>query len=158
MKILIVEDDYTYFADLKLDLEGDREFARRGLKVILVESEREFGEKFEDIAEAQYDFAIIDVMVKWEGRETNRKRPDEEVLKGGYYRAGFRCLKKLRADPRTSSLRVVVHSNLDEQHMGELASQLNKYTRFIPKSGSSEDLFKVLRSWMAAPAIQGSKT
>jgi CheY-like chemotaxis protein len=151
MKILVIEDDYPYFAELKNDLEHDREISREGLEIVSIESERQFRESFEDIARAGFDFAIVDVMVKWEGREPDHKRPPKEVLEDGYYSAGFRCLQMLRDDPRTKALRVILHSNLDEPHMGELRNNYaNDYTKYVAKSGSAEDLLKVLHSWKLA--------
>ena len=160
MRILVIEDDYEYFAVLRDDLETDSELSKHSLDIMSIESEREFLDRFEEIAEGAFDFVIMDVMVKYEGREPDQRRPSHEVLKGGYYRSGFRCLEKLRQDPRTRHLRVVVHSNLDEQHMGKLREQhKNDETQFVPKSGSSADaesakdsLLAVLHSWTAAPA------
>jgi DNA-binding NarL/FixJ family response regulator len=152
MNILLIEDDYNYFQELKSDLENDPEIARNGVQIVLIETERMFGEDFEKIAKAEYDFAIVDVMVKWEGRDSDRKRPSPDVLQGGYYRAGFRCLQTLRDDPRTSKLRVVVHSNLDERYMGDLRKEhTNPYTKFVPKSGSPEPLLDAVRSWIVEP-------
>lgn len=147
MRILLIEDDYQYSEEVRLDLSELMD-AGGPLKIDVITNEREFREQFNRLADCGYDLAIVNIMVKWERPNAEKKRPDEDVLTGGYYRAGFRCLDLLRRDPRTARLNVVVHSNLDAVFMKEfIENYINEYTKFVKKSGTAEDLLSIVRSW-----------
>lgn len=152
-KILLIEDDFLYSEELKFDLTDYFAGASIALRIDVISTEREFSERFEEIAKTNYDLIIVDVMVKWEGREREKKRPDSNVLEGGYYRAGFRCIDRLRADTRSAETKILVHSNLDKRFMGDFQEKHeNECTRFVPKSGSPEPLLDVLRQWIPVKA------
>jgi CheY-like chemotaxis protein len=154
MKILLIEDDNLYSDELTADLKEDQVISEGGLTVDLVSTERDFRDRFDTLAKANYDFVIIDVMVAWERARPDRRKPDPDVLEGGIYRAGFRCVDMLRRDRRTQDIPIVVHTNFQE---GRPALELReKYesplTKFVPKSGDKEPLLASIREWSLARA------
>ena len=151
MKILLIEDDNLYSDELETDLKADRAISESIPRIDLVSSEREFRERFEEIAEANYDFAIIDMMVLWERSRPDRKKPPQDVLDGGIYRAGFRCMDWLRKDSRTKDLPIVIHTNFSDREVPDLQKKYQgPLTRFLPKSGEKEPLLTLLREWLAS--------
>lgn len=144
MKILIVEDDYLFAEDMRQDILSNPKFS--GAQVDMVCTEQEFREKFEAIKQAQYDLFILDVMIRWEEPSPTQKPPAEDVLEEGYFRAGIRCLQKLRSDKATEHVPVVIHSNLDDKEIRDEMDRrkLNGVSQIVAKSGSPRELMDAL--------------
>jgi len=136
MKILIVEDDYLFAEEMKQDILAAPEF--QGAEVEVVGTEQEFRDGFEQIQQAGYDLIILDVMIRWVDPSPEARKPDEDVLEDGYFRAGIRCLQMLRQAEATKDTPVVIHSNLDEKGIRSTMEvrQVDGVSKIVPKSGS----------------------
>ena len=151
MKILIVEDDYLFAEDMRQDILSNPKFA--GSQVDMVCTEQEFREKFADIIRAKYDLVILDVMIRWVEPSPEQKPPEDDVLEEGYFRAGIRCLQKLRGNDATKEIPVVIHSNLDDKKILEEMNRrgLNGVSKIVAKSGSARELMDALEN--ASPSV-----
>lgn len=105
MKLLVIEDDETQAADLVKALDTIREF--RPVEAVRIELERDFEERFEEIASQHFDLAIVDIMLEYQDPSPNMKQAP-----GLYDDAGFRCRKRLNEDPRTAHIPVIMLSVL----------------------------------------------
>ena len=103
MKVLIVEDDEDQAEDLEKTLRS----AFKGIKITRIELEREFLERFDEVAEGRYDLAILDMMLEWSDPAPNLPPPP-----GTFDEAGLRCHQKLKSDARTAHVPVLVLSVL----------------------------------------------
>src|SRR5262245_64704189 len=102
MRVLLVEDDF-------LQAEWLRESLRRNfssVEVVVVKNESSFREQISDLLESPPDLVLMDVMLRWcDPNPGSQPTPaPEEVRQGGYYRAGFRCLKLLLENEETSRI------------------------------------------------------
>lgn len=143
--IQIVEDDPLYSNELLLDI-GER-FGERVRLLPPITSEVEFERRFEEMTSAgALRLLLLDIMVRWARPEDNTAR-SQEVNENGYYKAGGRCLRKIRRDARTEGLPVILHSNLSEEAAWKMVKELSidrAHTEFVPKSGSAEALLEAI--------------
>ena len=137
---------------MRQDILSNSKFV--GAQVDIVSTEQEFREKFLEIRRAQYDLIILDVMIRWVEPSPDSKPIDDDVLADGYFRAGIRCLKKLRTDDATKEIPVVIHSNLDDKEIREEMNRrhLNGVSQIVPKSGSARELMEAMENAILPPA------
>ena len=145
-KILIVEDDYLFAEDMRQDILSNPKFA--DAEIDMVCTEQEFRENFLKITLAQYDLIILDVMIRWVEPSPEPKPIDDDVLADGYFRAGIRCLKKLRTVDATKEIPVVIHSNLDDKEIRDEMNRqhLNGVSQIVPKSGNARKLMDAVEN------------
>ena len=107
LRILLVEDDHLQRSYVKQALEDNLRVA-----VDTLCCEKNFIENFETIAANPPDLAVLDIMLMW-----SRPSKDEKDLPGPDItpeQAGLRCAARLRDDPRTSGVKVLLYSVLPE--------------------------------------------
>ena len=152
MKTLLIEDDY-YFGE---EIVGDLENAIPSLKgsFDIIRTEQQFKERLQGSEPLQFGFIILDVMLTWDNQSGGR--PPAEVVKGGYFEAGIRCLKQLREHPSTRSTPVIVHSARDTdqilQNILKERISMDGVT-VVPKSGDPEPLVSAVRQLQTSPDV-----
>jgi CheY-like chemotaxis protein len=141
MKILIVEDN-----SIQLEWMND-ELARRfpNAKIQECDTECGFRAAFEDIAADPPDVVLMDVMLNWTHPSENMVPRPPAVVEAGIWRAGIRCEKLLREDPRTKDIPVVLYTSLAESN---LAAELKDMPQasYLPKDSNFEPLVREIQS------------
>lgn len=101
--VYVIEDD-PFWRDWTVD------FLRANLDVVIkpVSTEKEFQDRFEEIAGDQPKCLILDVMLQWTEAALDASKPP-----GSFVEAGLRCYNKLMKDPRTKNTEVLLHTVLD---------------------------------------------
>jgi len=81
--------------------------------------ESDFRSGFNVIAENPPFLFLVDVMFPWTRPSAEMPSIPNDVVHGGVYRAGFRCLHQVSEDARTSQVPALVHSVLALQDVAE---------------------------------------
>jgi CheY-like chemotaxis protein len=129
MNILVIEDD----EDQAIDLEAALRIEFRDAVFTRIELEHEFVGRFEELASKHFDLAVIDVMLEWID-----PIPDAPARPGPFEDAGFRCRNKLKSDPRTAGIPIIMFSVLGRQ----VAPDIN----YVVKTDSFTGLIEKARS------------
>lgn len=145
MKILLIEDDYYFGREIIESLEAASPALQDSFETI--RTEQEFRERFSSSEPLHYDFIILDIMLRW-GDHSNQP---EDVVRGGYFQGGIRCLKVIRETPATRKVPVIIHSARDTEKI--TADALQKHisldgTTIIAKSGDPQVLVEHLSPMM----------
>jgi CheY-like chemotaxis protein len=140
MKILIVEDDPDDRAWIRRVLDEHFEVDR----FEEIDGESKFNERFEALAQAPPELVILDLMLKW---KSVALLSDEErgTSPGNFAEAGFRCHQRLRNDPRTSRVPVLLWTVVDTR-----PAQLPSDAVFVHKTHDASCLLRVVRSMVIA--------
>lgn len=150
MKILLVEDNHAYGDLLNEELKqafGSAEWLK---------SESDFRFAWTSILDKPPSIAIIDVMLKWDipRREKRPRAADAPDM----YRAGIRCARMLKNDPRTHNVPIVLYSVVDREDLESDLAELHENVTYLPKS-SPERLISIVRQltetsdWPEAPTV-----
>lgn len=114
MKILIVEDDHLQADWIRSGLADKKVI---GAKVEIIKTESEFQSRFEEIAINPPHVIVIDVMLRWCDPSRNMPTPPPQVKQHGFYRAGFRCQRKLESDERTKHIPIIFYTVLTGENL-----------------------------------------
>lgn len=139
-RVLVVEDDYLQAEWMQSTLSE----ALPGLQTERIATEYEFRCKVNSLTSAPPDVILLDVMLRWCDPDQDVKAPDDVRL-GGFYRAGLRCEKLLRANTETSSVSVILYTVLEERDLESELKKLSIYTIYIPKDSTSTQLVAAVR-------------
>jgi CheY-like chemotaxis protein len=141
-RILVVEDDSADADPIREQLQ-----ARFGARVDVISTEREFVDKFEEIATRPPDVIVMDVMLRW-----TRPSPDltEEsiparVREEGFYFAGLRCIDMLEQDSRTRKIPYVIYSGLDQNNFTKrvIHTKSDDLNRLVEEIAKVSDLARL---------------
>src|SRR5208283_1575579 len=112
LRVLLVEDDHVQRNYVRQALED-------GLRASVETKtcEWEFRRDFEVVASCPPDAAVLDVMLRWASPSSERAEPPEESTP---YHAGLRCARRLKEDPRTESVKVVLYSVLPKEDIPDI--------------------------------------
>src|SRR5215210_5563790 len=104
MRILIVEDDYFQVALMI----GELEEAFPGVKTEWIKTELDFNNQIDAIAADPPAAVIVDIMLRWTDPVPNISLPPATEAAEGFYKAGFRCEKKLAERETTKDIPVIL--------------------------------------------------
>ncbi len=112
LRIWLLEDDEPQ-ADVIIARLTDA-YGSAGLALTYLRTEAEFVSQL-DQSGAAPDVFIIDMLVRWTdpAPEAEMVPTPDEVQRDGYYRAGLRCIRRLRAKKETERSPVVLYTVLD---------------------------------------------
>ena len=153
MKVLIIEDDYL-----------DADFVYRNLKHAFraveldhIRTESEFLSRLDEIVEDPPDIFIIDVMLPWASPSEHIIEPPREVIEEHYYRAGFRCQRRLAEREETKNKAVIFYTALDRQDLEMDLGRLPRNVFHLRKHSDSEPLIRLIRALHSATALEQDK-
>lgn len=138
MYVLIVEDDNPQYEFISESV-GDMKFVSRFARV---STESEFYDRFEEFAADRPDVIVMDIMLRWTDPAPDMKPAPPEVAKDRFYRAGFRCVRRLIADPRTADIPIIIYSVLEVPD--DLPQRAN--VKFLSKNFDKKELEGELRA------------
>jgi CheY-like chemotaxis protein len=140
MHVLIVEDDYLQ-ADWLGQILRDQ---LSGVEIELIRNEQRFYDWLESLKSSPPDLVILDVMLRWTDPGSGISAP-EEVMKGGYYRAGLRCEKLLRQKERTRSTPVILYTVLEALDLAAETDGISDKSIYLGKSSNASPLIDVVQ-------------
>jgi len=145
MQILIVEDDYLQASNMEEALL--RNFPES--KVRCLRSEYAFIKDLESIRSEPPDMVLMDIMLRWSEPTPDTPPAPEEISRGGFFRAGIRCLTLLLQSSETNRVPVVLYSVLERIDVVEELGPLPDHVLFLRKDADDEILVRHLRSLLA---------
>jgi DNA-binding NarL/FixJ family response regulator len=138
--IVIVEDDPLQVESLKVSLA-----VLRNVQIIEIRTERAFRVGFDQLAAAQPDVVLMDVMLRWTDPAPNMEPPPDEVRSQKFYRAGLRCQKMLSQDDRTRDIPVCLYTVLERADLESELADLPANVVHIRKESDTRTLVESLR-------------
>jgi len=133
-RIIIVEDDHLQEGPLEEHLSR----AVQGAELVTFSTEREFRNYFPQLRERVPDLVVMDVMLRWSDPEPDAPLPPEEVVSGGYYRAGLRCAQLLAEDEKLRRVPVILHTILERGDLERDGQALPPNCTFVGKHSDLE--------------------
>jgi CheY-like chemotaxis protein len=86
-------------------------------------------------------------MIRWAERGDD-DMPDPEEVKGGYFRAGIRCLEAIRALQGGATIPVIIHSAQNEEQIRSKLREQNivdDHLAVVNKRGDFTKFFEAIR-------------
>lgn len=153
MKALLIEDDYYFAEEIVSDLETAVPDLRGQIEII--RTEKQLRDRLASSQPLQYQFIILDIMLTW----GDASPKPEDVVVGGYFKAGLRCLKLLRDHASSANTPVIIHSAREsEEIIKELRAENMSMDKivFVTKSGSPTALVEEVKaSLLPSPLSSG---
>lgn len=140
-EIVMVEDDHMQEGPLAEALE---ELAP-DLSVTVIANEEEFYSYLLKDPGIVPEVFVIDLMLRWAYPRPNAAPPPPEVLEGGFQRAGMRCVRKLRADPRYRHVPRILYTIVERSDLESSGQSLDSGTQFVRKSPDGDTLLRAVR-------------
>jgi CheY-like chemotaxis protein len=141
--ILIVEDDRVQFQLLRQVMQESKSIA--ALEIKRISTEKEFYDRFDEIASDKPAVILLDIMLRWADPAPNLELPPTEVDREGFYRAGFRCERRLAADKRTQNIPVIFYSVLEYEDLIEELPQ-RPQVKYLNKDFDLKTIRKALQN------------
>lgn len=142
MKLWFVEDDYNSADETIHDLK--RSFS--DIELFYIETESGFCDYLERVQEeSRPDLVIMDMILRWDNPSPDMRPPLDEVQKDGPFRAGIRCIRRLRDHAETQDVPVIIFSALGESDAKELINADLEPVFYLQKS-KVEKLINLLRA------------
>ncbi len=143
MYILIVEDDPSQYEFIKTSVKEAKEFSNAEVRRIA--TELTFIENFEEIATEKPDIVIMDIMLRWTDPSPSMVLPPKEIEEKGFYRAGIRCIRMLKADDRTKHIPVIIYSVLTKE---DLETEIGRFpeVRYLFKDFDAKRIITAIHS------------
>jgi CheY-like chemotaxis protein len=142
MRVLLVEDDHPQAKSIAEALR--RSFHDVEVRHICTESQ--FMEQFASIRQEPPDVVLLDVMLRWADPAPSTPEPPDEIRKGGFYRAGLRCLGKLCNTKETHEIPVIVYTVLAREDVKEEIEKAPPHVLFLQKDSDERRMIRHIRS------------
>jgi len=142
MRVLLVEDDHLQ-ADVIIQ-SLNHEFS--DIIVITVDSESEFYEWVDSQDNNLPDLIIMDIMLRWCEPNPKMPIPPPEIESAGHFRAGIRCLKRLKETDGLESVPVVIYSVLSDRELGKELEASPHHIVHLEKDTNPQRLIMHIRS------------
>lgn len=143
-RFVIVEDDHLQEGPLEDYLIS----FFSGATVEILCTEEEFREAVPALQLDVPDLVIMDVMLRWSFPRPDPPEPPEDVMSGGYYRAGLRCAQLLYDDPRLRRVPVVLYTILELSDLERDGQKLPPNATYVGKNSELDVLVRHIRSRM----------
>jgi hypothetical protein len=141
---VVVEDDHLQEGPLADHLVGT--FPDAVVKTIT--TEEQFRAHLPAMRVAVPDLVLMDVMLRWASPRPDMPAPPEDVVTGGYYRAGLRCARLMLDDACLQQVPVVLYTILEHNDLERDGQVLPPNATYIGKNTELEVLSRHLRSRM----------
>lgn len=141
MNILLVEDDHLQASGIKRFLEETFQAT-----VQLITNEHGFRTQIEAIKTAPPDLIVLDPLLHWAdpSPDPDMPEPPDEVQEGGYFQAGFRCLRMFLDSNGDAMIPAIVYSTLPEERLAWASGR--KGVEIAEKHSSFDSLGKAIRA------------
>ena len=141
LHLVVVEDEHLQEEPITEHLRAV--FA--GARVLTLRTEEEFRARLPAMRADVPDLVLMDVMLRWADPRPGIPEPPEDVLSGGYYRAGQRCAQLLLDDPVLCAVPVVLFTILERSDLERDGERLPANTSYIGKNVELEVLTRHVR-------------
>ena len=138
---VVVEDDHLQEEPLADHLGAVFD----GARVLTLSTEEEFREKLPALRADVPDLVIMDVMLRWADPRPDMPEPPEDVLSGGYYRAGLRCAQLMLDDPALRAVPVVLFTILERSDLERDGGRLPTNASYMGKNVELDVLVRHVR-------------
>ena len=92
------------------------------------------------------DLVIMDVMLRWASPRPGLPAPPDDVVAGGYYRAGLRCARLMLGDGRLRHVPVVLYTILERNDLERDGQTLPPNATYVGKNSEPDVLSRHIRS------------
>jgi CheY-like chemotaxis protein len=147
--IVIVEDDHLQEGPLEDQIRDTFPSAR----IRTVATEEEFRTRLDDFRRDPPDLFVMDVMLRWSYPSPASTPAPPDVARGGYQRAGLRCVRLMAEDPALRDVPVVFYTILERSDLDRDSDQVPEAdTTYVRKSTDPEVLVRKIRGLLRARA------
>ncbi len=143
MRILVVED----IEQQAEWLCGELRKRHKAATVDHVRTESDFHAHVEEFRKNPPDLAIIDMMLRWSDPRLDMPDSPPDVTDDGR-RAGLRCIRLLRADPRSAKVPIIIRTVLEDIDFDE--GEVPDDVPLVTKESNGDGLFQVIREKLSA--------
>ncbi|HEU0087733.1 MAG TPA: hypothetical protein VFQ77_08795 [Pseudonocardiaceae bacterium] len=140
--IVIVEDDHLQEGPLKEYLSD----AIADADIETLCTEQEFRQRLPALRERVPDLVVLDVMLRWTFPTPDALPPPQDVVAGGYYRAGLRCARLLADDPKLGAVPVVLYTILERSDLERDGETLPENSIYVGKNAELDVLSRKVRT------------
>jgi DNA-binding NarL/FixJ family response regulator len=144
--IVVVEDDHLQDAPLREMLRDQFPAAR----IESVSTERDFRGQLDGYRTDPPDIVIMDVMMRWAHPRLGDPPPPDDVLEGGYRRAGIRCVELMAREPTLCEVPVIYYTILERSDLERDAKALTGNVFLLRKSSDRQPLTRKIRELAGA--------
>jgi DNA-binding NarL/FixJ family response regulator len=148
---VVVEDDHLQEGPIAEILAG----IYPGATVEAFATEEQFRAHLPQMREAVPDLVVMDVMLRWASPRPGLLPPPDDVVAGGYYRAGLRCARLMLGDSRLRRVPVVLYTILERNDLERDGQTLPSNATYIGKNSEPEVLSRHIRSRLRDHAARG---
>lgn len=147
--IVIAEDDHLQEGPLEDQIREAFPSAR----ILTVATEEEFRARLADFRRDPPDLVVMDVMLRWSYPSRTASPAPPDVARGGYQRAGLRCVQLMAEDPALREVPVIYYTILERSDLDRDSDQVPEgVTTYVRKSTDPEVLVRKIRALVRARA------
>ena len=139
---VVVEDDHLQEGPIADNLAGM--FPEATVEAFA--TEEEFRKHLPRMRETVPDLVIMDVMLRWASPRPGLPAPPDDVVAGGYYRAGLRCARLMLGDGRLRHVPVVLYTILERNDLERDGQTLPPNATYVGKNSEPDVLSRHIRS------------
>jgi CheY-like chemotaxis protein len=136
--ILVVEDDHLQEGPLVDQIKD----AYPDGRVKSIYTEYEFRDFLTKLRRETPDLVIMDVMLRWADPKPGNAHPPQEVLDGGFYRAGLRCAELIAGDDKLQAVPVILYTILEKDDLERQGKPLPANVTYVRKSADLDVLLR----------------
>lgn len=140
-RFVVVEDDHLQEGPLAEHLESV--FSDAAVETLC--TEEQFRAHLPAMRVARPDLVVMDVMLRWSDPRPDQPAPPEDVVSGGYYRAGLRCTGLLLDDPALHDVPVVLYTILERGDLERDGRPLPPNASYVGKNSELDVLVRHIR-------------
>jgi CheY-like chemotaxis protein len=149
---VVVEDDHLQEGPLADHLAGMFPDAT----VETIATEEQFRAHLPRMRDTVPDLVLMDVMLRWASPRPGMPAPPDDVVAGGYYRAGLRCARLMLGDSRLRRVPVVLYTILERTDLERNGQALPPNATYIGKNSELDVLGRHIRMRLREHAVRHS--
>jgi CheY-like chemotaxis protein len=149
---IVVEDDHLQEGPLADHLAGMYPDA----VVETLATEEHFRAHLPKMRQAIPDLVLMDVMLRWASPRPGMPTPPDDVVAGGYYRAGLRCARLMLGDSRLRRVPVVLYTILERNDLERDGQTLPPNATYVGKNSELDVLSRHIRAHLRDHSVRGN--
>jgi DNA-binding NarL/FixJ family response regulator len=147
---VVVEDDHLQEGPIADSLAGMFPDA----VVDAFATEEQFRDHLPQMRETVPDLVVMDVMLRWAFPRPGLPAPPDDVVAGGYYRAGLRCARMMLGDGRLRRVPVVLYTILERNDLERDGQTLPANASYVGKNSEPDVLIRHIRSRLRGHSVR----